>query len=136
MTTKYGSHAVLEPPGASLSVESNWMLREDCLRAIGAAVAGDWPQVAALLGVADDVSDWRAAPLAHAGALTRRECEVAELIALGLSNKQIARRLVIAKRTADTHVQRILRKLECTSRAQVAVIMAIGQLPASRLLAS
>lgn len=136
MTMKHGGRLVPQPAGISLSTECNWVLREDCPRAIGAAVAGDSPQVAALLGMADVVNYGRAALPAPGGALTRREREVGELIALGLANKQIARRLDIAKRTADTHVQRILRKLECANRAEVAVIMATGQRVGSQRLAS
>jgi predicted ATPase/DNA-binding CsgD family transcriptional regulator len=52
--------------------------------------------------------------------LTRREQEVAELVARGLSNKQIASSLVIAQRTAETHVEHVLTKLGFTSRAQIA----------------
>ena len=54
------------------------------------------------------------------GGLTRRELEIAELLAEGLSNKDIAVRLVISQRTAETHVDRILSKLGFTSRLQVA----------------
>ncbi|MFC5241950.1 ATP-binding protein [Streptomyces atrovirens] len=54
------------------------------------------------------------------GPLTPREREVADLIAEGLTNRQIAERLVISKRTADTHVEHILTKLGVTSRVQVA----------------
>jgi len=50
------------------------------------------------------------------------EHEVAELIADGLTNRQIADRLVI-ERTADTHVQNILAKLGCVSRAQIAALI-------------
>ncbi|MFF5207558.1 ATP-binding protein [Streptosporangium sp. NPDC000396] len=57
-----------------------------------------------------------------ASALTRREREVAGLVAQGLSNKQIAETLVIAQRTAEGHVENILRKLSFTSRAQIATI--------------
>jgi DNA-binding CsgD family transcriptional regulator len=53
--------------------------------------------------------------------LTPREREVAELVAAGLSNRQIAERLVISERTAEAHVEHIRAKLECRSRAQVAV---------------
>ncbi|MCX5215416.1 LuxR C-terminal-related transcriptional regulator [Kitasatospora sp. NBC_00240] len=53
--------------------------------------------------------------------LTRREEQIAELLAEGLSNKEIAERLVVAQRTAETHVANILTKLGCTSRSQVAV---------------
>jgi DNA-binding CsgD family transcriptional regulator len=52
--------------------------------------------------------------------LTRREGQVAGLIAQGLSNKQIATRLVIAPRTAEGHVEHILTKLGFTSRTQIA----------------
>ncbi|SMD20675.1 regulatory protein, luxR family [Kibdelosporangium aridum] len=45
------------------------------------------------------------------GSLTRRERQVAELVAEGLTNKQIADRLVIAQRTAEGHVERVLAKL-------------------------
>ncbi|MEV5986292.1 LuxR C-terminal-related transcriptional regulator [Streptomyces sp. NPDC052051] len=53
--------------------------------------------------------------------LTRRESQVAELVAEGLSNKDIAARLTIAQRTAENHVERILRRLGFTSRTQLAV---------------
>jgi non-specific serine/threonine protein kinase len=58
--------------------------------------------------------------------LTRREREVADLVAEGLSNKEIAARLVISPRTAETHVERILTKLGFTSRTQI-VAWAIPQ---------
>ncbi|GGN33214.1 ATP-binding protein [Streptomyces fuscichromogenes] len=52
--------------------------------------------------------------------LTRRETEVAELVAEGLGNQQIADRLVIARRTAEGHVERILGKLGFSNRSQIA----------------
>nr|BFE69191.1 hypothetical protein GCM10020092_024920 [Actinoplanes digitatis] len=52
--------------------------------------------------------------------LTPREREVIKLIAEGLSNREIAARLVVAQRTAEGHVENILSKLSFTSRAQVA----------------
>ncbi|MFB9831061.1 ATP-binding protein [Actinoallomurus acaciae] len=52
--------------------------------------------------------------------LTRREREVADLIAQGMSNKEIAATLVIAQRTAENHVENILTKLGFTSRLQIA----------------
>jgi non-specific serine/threonine protein kinase len=57
--------------------------------------------------------------------LTRREREVAALIAEGLSNREIAARLVVAQRTAEGHVENILSKLGFTSRAQVAGWLAV-----------
>jgi DNA-binding CsgD family transcriptional regulator len=52
--------------------------------------------------------------------LTPREREVAALIAQGKTNREIAIALVIAERTADTHVQHILNKLGVGSLAQIA----------------
>ncbi|MTE13095.1 protein kinase [Nocardia sp. CT2-14] len=52
--------------------------------------------------------------------LTKRERQVADLIAQGLTNKQIAAKLVISQRTAQGHVEHILTKLGFTSRAQIA----------------
>ncbi|MGK2317940.1 LuxR C-terminal-related transcriptional regulator [Gordonia rhizosphera] len=54
------------------------------------------------------------------GELTPREWQVAALIAEGASNAQVASDLVIAPRTAETHVENILVKLGFTSRSQVA----------------
>ena len=52
--------------------------------------------------------------------LTRRETEVARLLAEGMSNREIAERLVISQRTAEGHVEHVLAKLGLSSRAQVA----------------
>lgn len=52
--------------------------------------------------------------------LTRREHEIADLVAEGLSNKEIATQLCIAVRTAEGHVEHILTKLGFTSRARIA----------------
>lgn len=54
------------------------------------------------------------------GPLTSREREVAALVAKGLTNREIASKLVISQRTADAHVRHILNKLEFSSRAQIA----------------
>jgi predicted ATPase/DNA-binding CsgD family transcriptional regulator len=53
--------------------------------------------------------------------LSRREREVVPLIARGLTNRQIAARLVISERTVDGHVAKILSKLGFATRAQIAV---------------
>lgn len=53
--------------------------------------------------------------------LTAREREVAALVAAGKTNRQIADALVVSERTAEVHVSNILRKLEFSSRAQIAV---------------
>lgn len=56
-----------------------------------------------------------------ASQLTRREQQVADLVAKGLSNKDIAASLGIVQRTAEAHVQHILAKLGFSSRASIAV---------------
>ncbi|WP_167374121.1 ATP-binding protein [Mycobacterium paraffinicum] len=53
--------------------------------------------------------------------LTRREQEIAQLVAQGLSNREVATALVISQRTAESHVHRILLKLGFTSRTQIAL---------------
>jgi predicted ATPase/DNA-binding CsgD family transcriptional regulator len=58
------------------------------------------------------------------GPLTRRELEIAELVAQGLSNRDIAAKLVIAPRTAEGHVEHILVKLGFSSRSQIAAWVA------------
>jgi RNA polymerase sigma factor (sigma-70 family) len=57
-----------------------------------------------------------------AGGLTEREREVLRLVVEGLTNRQIAERLVVAEVTARDHVQRILRKLEVGDRTAAAVL--------------
>ncbi|WP_277675444.1 ATP-binding protein [Saccharopolyspora rectivirgula] len=56
----------------------------------------------------------------HPMPLTRRERQIAELVAKGSTNKEIAEILVIAQRTVEGHVQNILTKLDFSSRAQIA----------------
>jgi DNA-binding NarL/FixJ family response regulator len=55
-------------------------------------------------------------------ALTEREREILRLVAAGLSNADIARRLVISPLTAKTHVGRVLAKLNCHDRAQLVTL--------------
>ncbi len=53
--------------------------------------------------------------------LTAREREIAVLVARGLSNRDIAERLVISKRTVDAHVNHIFAKLGLSSRVQLTI---------------
>jgi len=69
----------------------------------------------------------------YASALTPRELEVAELVAEGLTNPAIARRLYLSRPTVASHVAHILAKLNFSSRAQIAawVTQRRGQAPQS-----
>ena len=60
----------------------------------------------------------------NGGPLTPREREVAALVAAGLSNREIAGRLVITERTAENHVAHILDRLGFRTRVQVAAWVA------------
>ena len=75
---------------------------------------GDWP------AVLDAVPGFLCEPVSPGPRLAGRELEVAELVAAGLTNQAIARRLSVAPRTAEAHVENIRRKLEARSRAQIA----------------
>jgi DNA-binding NarL/FixJ family response regulator len=65
--------------------------------------------------VIDDITSAKGSVL-----LSRREREVAALVARGLTNREIARTLFLSERTAENHVQHILAKLGFGSRAQIA----------------
>ena len=68
-------------------------------------------------------------PLNILNSLSPREREIFLLIAKSLSNKQIARDLDIAETTVKIHIQHIFKKLELTSRVQIAVFAAPHGLP-------
>ncbi|MGV9376364.1 response regulator [Nonomuraea sp. NPDC003707] len=64
----------------------------------------------------------RPEPGPELNALTEREREVMALVACGLSNDEIAARLVLSPATAKTHVSRIMTKLSVRDRAQLVII--------------
>jgi DNA-binding CsgD family transcriptional regulator len=61
---------------------------------------------------------------ASAGGLTGREVEVLQLLARGLSNKEIAERLVISRKTAGHHIEHIYAKTGTTNRALASLFAA------------
>ena len=63
-------------------------------------------------------------PLAE---LTRAERQVAELVRRGMTNQEIADDLVVSRRTVESHLSRIFRKLDLRSRTQLATIGRPGQ---------
>ncbi|MCW2929513.1 MAG: sle [Actinomycetia bacterium] len=58
-------------------------------------------------------------PAAPVGPLTGREVQIAALVASGLSNREIAERVTVSKRTVDAHVDHIFTKLRISSRIQL-----------------
>ncbi|MFF9125588.1 response regulator [Streptomyces sp. NPDC014889] len=98
---------------------------DELLRAIRAVVDGDAllsPGVTRRL-IAEFAA--RSKKPAAAGALaqlTEREREVMALVGIGLSNEEIARRLVVSPLTAKTHVSRTMVKLGARDRAQLVVL--------------
>jgi DNA-binding CsgD family transcriptional regulator len=62
----------------------------------------------------------------RSGALSRRGTQVAQLVAEGLTNREIGARLFISERTVESHVATVLNTLGFTSRAQIAGWMASG----------
>ena len=75
------------------------------------------------LGEASPVDDSGSETFAP-GSLAKREVEVAQLVAEGLSNKQIGVRLFISEATVASHMRHIMNKLGVNSRSQIAVLMA------------
>jgi DNA-binding CsgD family transcriptional regulator/sugar lactone lactonase YvrE len=70
-------------------------------------------------------------PAGQTRPLTRREEEVAGLVAEGLTNREIAARLFLSERTAESHVEQIRNKLGFHSRSQVAAWAALRPAPGS-----
>jgi DNA-binding CsgD family transcriptional regulator len=68
-------------------------------------------------------------PIRQGDRLSPRELEVAELVAEGLSNPAIARRLYLSRPTVATHIGHILTKLDFSSRSQIAAWVAERRVP-------
>jgi DNA-binding CsgD family transcriptional regulator len=114
-----GRYQELQARGAGTPVE----------QIVSVAVTGDdaLPSVPAPRGAGDDrLGTWGpdgAGGSGGAGAeeLTSREREIASLVAGGLSNREIADRLFISRRTVDAHVNHIYAKLRISSRVQLTI---------------
>jgi DNA-binding NarL/FixJ family response regulator len=116
--------------GALRAGASGFLLKdtgpEELLRAIRTVAAGDAllaPSITRRL-IAEFANRPDSAPAApvELNQLTERELEILRLVAAGLSNAEIARRLVISPLTAKTHVGRVLAKLDCHDRAQLVAL--------------
>ena len=98
---------------------------EELLRAVRAVVDGDAllsPGVTRRLIAEFAARSKEPAAAAALAELTEREREVMALVGIGLSNEEIARRLVVSPLTAKTHVSRTMVKLGARDRAQLVVL--------------
>ncbi|WP_067544340.1 ATP-binding protein [Nocardia crassostreae] len=101
---------------AAFGAGANMRLEEAIDYALGRARSAPEPEAVA----AKRPPRKSAATATETNVLTRREKDVARLVAAGHSNKRIAADLVISVHTAETHVEHILTKLGFTSRTQIA----------------
>ncbi|MET9497584.1 response regulator transcription factor [Streptomyces sp. NPDC006552] len=98
---------------------------EELLRAVRAVVRGDAllsPGVTRRLIAEFAARSKQPAAAGSLSGLTEREREVMALVGIGLSNEEIARRLVVSPLTAKTHVSRTMVKLGARDRAQLVVL--------------
>jgi predicted ATPase/DNA-binding CsgD family transcriptional regulator len=102
-------------------------IRKDAAAKCRDALGSDRFEAARRRGLALSLSDAvalargesRAVAAADPKPLTRREREIAGLVATGLGNREIAQQLFLSKRTVDSHIEHIFGKLDITSRGQL-----------------
>jgi DNA-binding NarL/FixJ family response regulator len=98
----------LAPIRAAAGASAEALRAEGCRMPLAEAVAA---------GLSNEPEQrWRAGP---GPGLTRREAEVAQLVASGLTNREIAARLYLSVRTVEVHIGRILTKLGFHTRTQL-----------------
>jgi DNA-binding NarL/FixJ family response regulator len=118
------AHALQKGARGILSVGTT---PEDCLRAIRAVHQGEiWIGRKKLASVLDGLLTQleRAAYVSvkSAEVLSERELEIADAVRLGMTNKEIARKLRISSTTVKTHLENIFHKLHVTRRVQLAIL--------------
>ena len=106
----------LRTAAAGLEADGAWGYRDAALRVLRRL--GDRPRPTGASARALDDGGGRLS------ALTRREREVSELVAEGLTNAQVAARLHVSESTVEKHVTRVLAKLELSTRAGVVRLLA------------
>jgi len=95
--------------------------RKELIGAITRAARGDNPTESSMLRRVKGTMAMKREGVDDEMPLTERETQVLRHIALGLSNREIARSLEISVETVKEHVQNLLRKINCTDRTQAAV---------------
>lgn len=100
---------------------------DELIRAVRAAHDGDAylsPEVTRLvLGMVTPLAGRRHEAAARLTVLSPRETEIAGLVAEGLTNADIARRVHMSEPTIKTYVSRVLTKLDCANRVEVALLV-------------
>ena len=100
---------------------------DELIRAVRAAHDGDAylsPEVTRLvLGMVTPVAGRRQEAATRLAVLSPREAEIAGLVAEGLSNAEIGRRVHMSEPTIKTYVSRVLTKLDCGNRVEVALLV-------------
>jgi DNA-binding NarL/FixJ family response regulator len=100
---------------------------DELIRAVRAADAGDAylsPEITRMvLGMVSPAAARREDALSRISVLAPREREIATLVADGLSNADIGRRVHMSEPTIKTYVSRVLTKLNCANRVEVAVLV-------------
>ena len=101
-------------------VEDGWRRALEILERLGADATLAWARRRIRAAGARVPTTRRATTHAHPDGLTRREHEVLDLVADGLTNDEIAARLVISAKTVDHHVSAVLGKLGVANRREAA----------------
>jgi len=105
-----------------------------CLRAIRAVSRGEvWIGRKELTCILDELlsrlEHAEKAAQESSGLLSQRELEIADAVRLGLTNKEIARKMGISPTTVKTHLEHIFQKLHLSHRVQLAGILTSHRLP-------
>ncbi len=100
---------------------------DDLRLAMNQVLAGQTAIPIALMNAALREPERKANPADAIALLTEREDEVLDLITMGMTNKEIARKLTISPATVKAHVERIIAKLGVSDRTQAAVMAAQGR---------
>lgn len=99
----------------------------ELVTAVHAAHRGDAylsPEVTRLvLGLVTPTTGRRGEAVARLATLSEREAEIAALVAEGLPNAEIGRRVHMSETTIKTYVSRLLSKLDCVNRVEIALLV-------------
>jgi DNA-binding NarL/FixJ family response regulator len=97
----------------------------EAIRGVAAGEPAFSPRIVRTLlaHVTDDRHQRRVAALRRLDHLTDTERQMADAVALGLSNAQIAERLVVSVATVKSYVSRLLTKLDLDNRVQIAILV-------------